>query len=70
MAVHDDERGTIRGLLERSEARANHVQIVSVGDTRDVPAVGGETRADILGKRKWRTALDRDPVAVVDPAEV
>ena len=70
VAVHDDERRPVARSEERAEAGANHVQIVRVGDVRDIPTVGGESRGHVFGKRQRRAAFDRDPVAVVDPAEI
>ncbi len=70
MAIHNDESGAIGGLQERAEATSNHIQIVRVGDVHDIPSVRGEARAHIFGKSQRRSALDRDPVAVVNPAEI
>src|SRR6267154_6583389 len=70
VAIHDDKRWTIVGLLERAETRANHVQIICVSDVRDVPAVCGKSRGYVFGKRERSSSLDRDPVAVVNPAEI
>ena len=70
MAVYDDQSRAIAGLLERAKARADQVQIVGVGNVRDVPSVSGEPRSYIFRERQRSAAFDRDPIAVVDPAEI
>jgi len=57
-------------VCKKVRSRANHIQIVGVGDVRDVPSIRGEACATSSEKSQRRTALDRDPVAVVNPAEI
>jgi len=70
VAVDDDERGAVVRIAERLERAVEHLEIVGVPHARDVPAVGDEARRHVLGEREARAPLDRDPVVVVDPAEV
>jgi len=64
VAVHNNERGAIAGLQKSAEAAANHIQIVGVGDVRDVPSIAAKRAPTFFGKCQRRAALDRDPVAV------
>ncbi len=70
MAVHDDQRGPLMFGTERLERARGFGEVVCIGDGRDVPAVRGEARRDVLGEREIRMPLDGDAVRVVDPAEV
>ena len=70
VTVHDDDRRPVARSQERAEAGANHVQVVGIGDVRDIPTVRGESRRHIFGKRERRAAFDGDPVAIIDPAKV
>ena len=66
----DDQRGAVflgLGCRERAEER---VEILGVVDVLDVPAVGLEALALVLGReREGRRAVDRDVVVVVDVDE-
>ena len=70
VAVDDDQRRALGLVLERLERAREHRAVVGVADAGDVPAVADEARRDVVGEREARGALDRDPVVVVDPAEV
>ena len=70
VAVHDDQRRPLVLGLERVERALGRLEVVRVRDRRHVPAVRGEPIGDVLGEREVGVALDRDPVRVVDPAEV
>ena len=70
VAVDDDQRRPLGLVLERLERAREHRAVVGVADAGDVPAVADEARRDVVGEREARGALDRDPVVVVDPAEV
>jgi len=68
--MDDDEGRLVGGRLERLDRAAQRGSVVRIVDVDDVPAIGVEAQADILVECKIRRALDRDVVAVVDPAEV
>ena len=70
VAVDDDERRPIRGLLERGERTRQRVEIVGVADAQDIPAVAEKTRGDIFGEGEPGIAFDGDLVVVVDPAQI
>ncbi len=70
MAVHDDQRRPIGRRLERPERPLQHLQIVRVADPSHVPTVPDEARRHVLAERQCGRPFDRDPVVVVDPAEV
>ena len=62
--------GSIGRVLERPERALEHLQIVGIADTRDVPAVADEPRGDVIAVSQRRVALDGDVIVVVDPAQV
>ena len=68
--VDQDERRPVLGRLEDPQALGDGGGVVGVGDGEDVPAVGPEPGGDVLGEGDLGRAVDGDPVAVVDPAEV
>ncbi len=70
MAVDDDQRRPPPLALELVEGTIEQLEVVGVADPGDVPAVGEEARRDIVAEGQIRVALDGDPVAVVDPAEI
>ena len=70
VAVDEDQRRALVLGLERVERPRDRVEVVRVGDGRDVPAVRHEPGRDILGERDVGVPLDRHAVGVVDPAQV
>src|SRR5271166_6485980 len=70
VAVHDDERGAILGVMKSAERTGQHVEVVCVSNSRHVPAVTDKTRGHVFRKRQGSVAFDRDVVVVVDPAEI
>ena len=68
--VDDDQRGASDLAAERLERPREHLEVVRVGDPRDVPAVAGEPRGHVLAEREGGVPLDRDVVVVVHPAQV
>ena len=66
----DDQRRPVVGGLERIQRGLEGGGIVGVIDMDDVPVVPLEALAHILGKGQFGRALDRDRVAVIDPAQV
>src|SRR5215471_7937668 len=55
---------------EDLESVLDSLEIVSIANTQDVPAVSQESCFDILGKGDARVPLDRDVIVVVNPAKV
>ncbi len=70
VAVDDDQGGAIGRRLERPERPLQHVEIVGVADPGHVPTVRYEARRHVLAECQVGRPLDRDPVVVVDPAEI
>ncbi len=70
VAVDDDQGRAIAGPAEDLDRMRNPLDIVGIADAHHVPAVAHEAGRDILGERDVGVPLDRDAVAVVDPAEV
>jgi hypothetical protein len=70
VAVDDDESRAIGAGLERLERAVEQIEIVRVTDADDVPSICEKTPGDVLREREIGASLDRDPVVVVDPAEV
>ena len=53
-----------------SIACASRSEIVGVADALHVPAIGKETRRDIVAEGEIGVAFDRHAVAVVEPAKI
>ena len=70
VAVDDDEGRAVVGVLEHPEGATEHVEVVRVAHPGHVPAVADEAGGRVVGERPVGAALDRDPVVVVDPAQV
>ena len=70
VAVHDDQRRAILGVLEMLERAPQHIEVVCVADSRHVPAIAEESCGHVFGKSKGSVAFDRDVVVVVYPAEI
>ena len=68
--MHNDQRRPIVGLAKRLECLGQRGAIIGVVDMDDVPAIALETLADVLVEGEIGAALDRDVVAVVDPAQI
>ena len=70
VAAQDDQRRPLLLGLRRRERAEERVEILGVVDVLDVPAVGLEALALVLGReRERRRAVDRDVVVVVDVDE-
>ena len=70
--AHDDQARPVGDLARGVERRLQRVELEVLAEVLDVPAVGLVARADVLGERQRRVALDRDVVVVVEadqPAE-
>src|SRR5581483_3107546 len=70
MTVQNYQGGAASVLPERLERMLDAAGIIRVADSQNAPAVGGKAKRHILGKGDVRAAFDRDPVVVVDPAEI
>ena len=70
VTVHDDQRRPLVFGLEGVKRALGLLEVVRVRDCLDVPAVRREAGRHVLGEREIGMPLDRDPVRVVDPAEV
>ena len=70
VAVDDDERWPVGARAERADRPLEECEVVGITDTRDVPAVAGEARRDVLAEGERRGALDRHVVVVVEPAQI
>src|SRR2546422_9342763 len=57
-------------LHEDIERLLDGVDIVCIGDMKNVPSIREKSFRDILGKRQPRASLERDVIVVVDPAEI
>jgi hypothetical protein len=70
VGVHHHERRPV-GLRDRlRDGPVDRLEVVDVGDPRDVPAVGREARRDVLAEVQRRRALERDAVVVVEDGEL
>ena len=70
MAMHDDQ-GWPGGLfIETLECELKGFRVIRIAHTKDIPAVGQESRAHVLAEGKPRRTFDGNRVAVVDPAEI
>src|SRR5262249_43829945 len=70
VAIDDNKSRSIGGVLERCKGPFEHVQIISVADSRDIPAVTNEARSYVIAVGQRGIALDADMVVVVDPTQV
>ena len=70
MAVDDDQGRHGLRAAESLERLRQPLRVVGVADLLHVPAIGQEARRDIVAESEIRVPLDRDPVAVVDPAQI
>ena len=70
MAVDDDQGRHIVRASKSLDRLRQPSGVVGVADTLHVPAIGEEARRHIVAERQVGVALDGDPIAVVDPAQV
>ncbi len=70
VAFDDDQARPIVNALGDRDCISDPLAIVGVADPLHVPAIGEEPPGDILGEGKSGIALDRDVVAIVDPAKI
>src|SRR5262249_27726240 len=70
MTVHDDQSRAIVCHLKGGERPSQHLEVVSVTDTKDIPSVGDEPGCDIVAERQVGMSFYRDSIVVIDPAEV
>ena len=70
VAVDDDQRRPVCGLVERFKRPRQHFEIIGVGHASDVPSVAHKTRRHIFAERPVRRTIERDVIVVVDPAEI
>src|ERR1041385_3581842 len=70
MALNDDQGRQIAGSLEAFDGLGQPLSIVGVADSLHIPTISKKPRRDIVAESEIRMPLDRDPIAVVDPAKV
>jgi len=71
VTVHNNERGTIGGLQEKyGSRRGSSFKSFASATCSTFHPYAVKRGANIFGKRERSSALNRDPVAVIDPAEV
>jgi hypothetical protein len=68
--AHDDQRRPVVGRLEHLYRIGERCDVLGIADGRGLPAIGCEALGDILVEGQVGAALNRDAVAVVDPAQV
>jgi len=70
MALDDDQARPIVNALGDRDRVGDPLTIVGVADPLHVPAIVEKTPGDVLAEGECGVPLDRDVVAVVDPAEI
>jgi hypothetical protein len=70
VAIENDERGAIFGLVKDVEGVLDALDVIGVADAQHIPAVSQKSRLDVLCKGDARLTLDGDVIVVVDPAKV
>ena len=70
MALDDDKRRHILVPAENLDRLIKPLQIVDIADAEHVPAIGEETRRNIVAESEVGVSFDRDAVAVVEPAKI
>src|SRR5579884_2653396 len=68
--AHHDERRAVTHRGGRPQRLLEGREVVAVLDAGDVPAVGFEAAAHVLGERERGGAGERDPVVVVEDVEL
>ena len=70
VAIDDDQRGPVAGVLEGAKGPLQHFQIVGVADPQHVPVVTDKAGRHVLAERPIGVAFDGDFVVVIQPAEI
>src|SRR5437868_7436422 len=70
VAVQNDESRAAFGFLKYAESALDQIDVIGVADPQHIPSVPQKPGGNILRESNVRTALDRDVVIVVDPAQV
>ena len=70
VAVDNDERWPIVGLEEVFIRAPEHLEIVRIGDVRDVPSVARKARCYVFAERPLGRPVQRHAVVVVNPAKI
>src|SRR4029077_13205603 len=66
----DDERRHILVPVKNLGGLIKPLQIIDIADAVHVPAIGQETRRNIVAESEVGVSFDRDAVAVVKPAKI
>src|SRR5262249_34266354 len=70
MAFDDDDAGTGDLLPGEIEGAKHLLLIIGVAHMENVPAQAQEAGSNVFGKGDFGVTFDRDPVRIVDPAEL
>ena len=70
MAIHDDQGRPVGRAYEGGKCPFEHIQIIGVADTQDIPAVADKARRHVLAERQVGSAFDGDFIVVVHPAKI
>ena len=70
MAIDNDEGRHVRRTSEGLDRLPQAFGVVGVSDVQHVPAVGEEARRDVIAECQIGVSFDRDPVAIIDPAQI
>ncbi len=70
MAFDDDQGRHVASTPEAFEGLRQPRAVIGIADVLHIPAISEETRRHILAEGQIGVALDRYPVAVVDPAQI
>ena len=70
MARHDDQAGSVLDAPGDRDRLGDALPVIGVADPLHVPAVCQEPAGHVLAEGESSVALDRDVVAVVDPAQI
>src|SRR6202140_1142815 len=70
VAVDNDQSRSIIGSQESLKGARQHGLIIRVSYTSHIPTVAEETGRYILTERQLSVAFDRDPIVVINPAEI
>ena len=68
--IDDDQGRFVGGRAELTKGGLQTPEFVGVGHMDRVPAKPAKALRDAFAKRQVRMAFDRDPVVIIDPAEV
>ena len=70
VTIQNDKGGAACLLFEYVQGVLDTLDVVGVANSQNIPAIGQEPCCHVLCEGDLSVPFDRDPVVVIDPAEV